>query len=206
MGRDGAVVTTRALPNKVVVLVIHGLMDSPSTWAPMIINLRSDPEIRKYYQFWFYSYPSRYPYPYTASILREILNGVEKRFSLHKPMVVIGHSMGGCISRLLITDMGETLWERLFNHTPAETRLLASSRKLYTDALIFKHREEIGRVIFISSPLKGSCVVFLDETLGVIAQLVERLHGMEEVWGSTPHGSTKYYLDLFERSYSGIKT
>lgn len=51
-----------------------------------------------------------------------------------------------------------------------------------------------------------SPVVFLDETLGVIAQLVERLHGMEEVWGSTPHGSTKYYLDLFERSYSGIKT
>lgn len=35
---------------------------------------------------------------------------------------------------------------------------------------------------------------FLDETLGVIAQLVERLHGMEEVWGSTPHGSTKCSL------------
>ena len=28
-------------------------------------------------------------------------------------------------------------------------------------------------------------------TLGVIAQLVERLNGIEEVWGSTPHGSTK---------------
>ena len=25
---------------------------------------------------------------------------------------------------------------------------------------------------------------------GAIAQLVERLHGMQEVWGSTPHGST----------------
>ena len=35
---------------------------------------------------------------------------------------------------------------------------------------------------------------FPDETLGVIAQLVERLHGMEEVWGSTPHGSTKCLL------------
>ena len=28
-------------------------------------------------------------------------------------------------------------------------------------------------------------------TLGVIAQLVERLNGIEEVWGSNPHGSTK---------------
>ena len=159
-------------PNKAVVLVIHGLMDSPSTWAPMIINLRSDPEIRKHYQFWFYSYPSGYPYPYTASILRENLNGVEKRFPLHKPMVVIGHSMGGCISRLLITDTGETLWERLFNHTPAETRLPASSKKLYTDAMIFNHRPEIGRVIFISSPLKGSEMASL--SLGRIGSMLIR--------------------------------
>jgi hypothetical protein len=28
---------------------------------------------------------------------------------------------------------------------------------------------------------------------GVIAQLVERLNGIEEVWGSNPHGSTFFY-------------
>ncbi len=159
-------------PNKAVVLVIHGLMDSPSTWAPMIINLRSDPEIRKHYQFWFYSYPSGYPYPYSASILRENLDGAEKRFPLHKPMVVIGHSMGGCISRLLITDTGDTLWKKLFNHAPAETNLPASSKKLYTDALIFKHRPEIGRVIFISSPLKGSEMASL--SIGRIGSMLVR--------------------------------
>ena len=159
-------------PNKAVVLVIHGLMDSPSTWAPMIINLRSDPEIRKHYQFWFYSYPSGYPYPYSASILRENLDGVEKRFPLHKPMVVIGHSMGGCISRLLITDTGDTLWKRLFNHTPADTRLPASSKKLYTDSVIFKHRPEIGRVVFISSPLKGSEMASL--SIGRIGSMLVR--------------------------------
>ena len=159
-------------PNKAVVLVIHGLMDSPSTWAPMIISLRSDPEIRKHYQFWFYSYPSGYPYPYSASILRENLDGVEKRFPLHKPMVVMGHSMGGCISRLLITDTGDTLWKKLFHHTPAETNLPASSKKLYTDALIFKHRPEIGRVIFISSPLKGSEMASL--SIGRIGSMLVR--------------------------------
>ena len=159
-------------PNKAVVLVIHGLMDSPSTWAPMIINLRSDPEIRKHYQFWFYSYPSGYPYPYSASILRENLDGVEKRFPLHKPMVVIGHSMGGCISRLLITDTGDTLWKRLFNHSPADTRLPASSKKLYTDSVIFKHRPEIGRVVFISSPLKGSEMASL--SIGRIGSMLVR--------------------------------
>ncbi len=143
-------------PNKTVVLVIHGLMDSPSTWAPMIINLRSHPEIRKHYQFWFYSYPSGYPYPYSAAILRKELDGAEKKYPLKKPMVVIGHSMGGCISRLLITDTGDKLWKLQFGTSPKQTRLSSSSKKLLEDSLIFKHRPEIGRVIFISAPLKGS--------------------------------------------------
>ena len=143
-------------PNKAVVLVIHGLMDSPSTWAPMIIKLRSDPEIRRNYQFWFYSYPSGYPYPYSAALLREQLDDVEYRYPTHRPMVVIGHSMGGCISRLLITDTKDDLWKLLFNKTPAATSLPSASKKLYTDALIFKHRPEVGRVIFIAAPLKGS--------------------------------------------------
>ena len=143
-------------PHKAVVLVIHGLMDSPSTWAPLIINLRSDPEIRRNYQFWFYSYPSGYPYPYSAALLREKLDDAERRYPTHRPMVVIGHSMGGCISRLLMTDTGDRLWTRIFRKTPAQTPLPADSKKLLADALIFKHRPEIGRVIFIAAPLKGS--------------------------------------------------
>ena len=75
---------------------------------------------------------------------------------MHRPMVVIGHSMGGCISRLLITDTGDNLWKLIFKKPPAQTPFPQSSRKLFTDALIFRHRPEIGRVIFIASPLKGS--------------------------------------------------
>jgi pimeloyl-ACP methyl ester carboxylesterase len=143
-------------PNKTVVLVIHGLMDTAATWTPMLNDLRGDEEIRRNYQFWFYSYPSGYPYPYSASILRRDLDAIEKKYPLHKPMVVIGHSMGGCISRLLITDTGDKLWLKLFGKPPAQTQLSPRARELFTDALIFRHRNEIGRVIFISSPLRGS--------------------------------------------------
>jgi pimeloyl-ACP methyl ester carboxylesterase len=143
-------------PNKVVVLVIHGLMDTPATWTPMLNRLRGYPEIRRNYQFWFYSYPSGYPYPYSAAILRHELDAIEKRFPLRKPMVVIGHSMGGCISRLLITDTDDQLWMELFNKPPDQVSLSPESKKLFSDALIFRHRPEIGRVIFISAPLRGS--------------------------------------------------
>lgn len=143
-------------PKKTVVLVIHGLADTQATWTPMINTLRADPEIRRRFQFWFFSYPSGYPYPHSAAILREQLDAALKRRSITKPMIVIGHSMGGCISRLLITDTGEKLWTAIFNRTPAQTPLSPEGKKLFADALIFKHRPEVGRVIFISAPLKGS--------------------------------------------------
>jgi pimeloyl-ACP methyl ester carboxylesterase len=143
-------------PNKTIVLVIHGLMDSQATWTPMINKLRGDPDIRKHYQFWFYSYPSGYPYPYSAAILRTELDAVEKRFPGRKPMVVIGHSMGGCISRLLITDSGQQLWMKIFGKPPDEVPLSPQVKELFEDSLIFHRRPEVGRVIFISAPLRGS--------------------------------------------------
>ena len=143
-------------PNKTVVLVIHGLKDSQATWTPMINKLRGDPVIRKRYQFWFYSYPSGYPFPYSAAILRQELDEVEKEFPHQKPMVLIGHSMGGCISRVLLTDSGNQLWMKIFGRPPDEVPLSPKTREYFSQELFFKHRPEIGRVIFIAAPLRGA--------------------------------------------------
>ena len=137
-------------------LVIHGLMDTPATWVPMLNDLRGDKDIRRNYQFWLYTYPSGYPYPYSALILRQELDAIEKKFPLRKKMVVIGHSMGGCISRTLITDTGDKLWLKAFGKPPDQTELPAESKRLLEQAIILKHRPEIGRVIFMSAPLRGS--------------------------------------------------
>ena len=143
-------------PNKTVVLFIHGLMDSAATWMPMLNELRGNEQIRRHYQFWFYSYPSGYPYPYSASILRHDLDAIEKRYPLQRKMVVVGHSMGGCISQLLITDPGDKIWLETFHKPPAQVPMPAESKKILTESIIFRHRPEVGRVIFISSPLRGS--------------------------------------------------
>ena len=143
-------------PNKSVVLFLHGLMDTPATWVPMLNDLRADKDIRANYQFWFFSYPSGYPYPYSALILRQELDAIEKRYPLGKPMVVVGHSMGGCITRTLITDAGTKLWIQGFGKPPEQTEMPAESKRLLEQALIFKHRPEIGRVIFMSTPHRGS--------------------------------------------------
>jgi pimeloyl-ACP methyl ester carboxylesterase len=143
-------------PHKTVVLVIHGLMDTPVSWVPLLNDLRSDKEIRRNYQFWFYSYPSGYAYPYSALILRRELDAIEKKYRLTKKMVLVGHSMGGCISRTLITDTGNKLWLEAFGKPPERMELPVESKNLLKEALILRHRPEIGRVIFMSTPHRGS--------------------------------------------------
>ena len=143
-------------PHKTVLLVIHGLMDTPATWVPMLNDLRGDKDMRRNYQFWFYSYPSGYPYPYSAAILRQELDAIEKKFPLRKPMVVVAHSMGGSITRTLLTDAGTTLWLEAFGHRPAETEMDPKSKHLLEEVLIFNHRHDIGRVVFMSTPHRGA--------------------------------------------------
>jgi hypothetical protein len=70
--------------------------------------------------------------------------------------VLIGHSMGSLISRLMITDSGDKLWQATFGKSPAETRMNPETKRLLEDALIFRHRSEVGRVIFISGPHRGA--------------------------------------------------
>ena len=144
-------------PNKTVLLVIHGLMDTPVTWVPMLNELRGDPYIRRNYQFWFYSYPSGYPYPYSALVLREELDGIEKTFHLRKKMVVIGHSMGELHQQDLDHRFrNKALDGSLSGCAPAQTNIPPNSKRLLEKALIFEHRPEIGRVIFMSTPHRGS--------------------------------------------------
>jgi len=138
------------------VIFVHGLQETAASWAPMIDSLRQDPWIRAYYQFWFFSYPSGYPYPYSAMLLRRDLDGIERAFPDHKRIILIGHSMGGMISRLMVTDARDTIWRDFFGTPPARTPLAGETRQLLKEALVFSHRSEVKRAIFISTPHRGS--------------------------------------------------
>jgi len=143
-------------PARTPVIFVHGLQETGASWAPMIDSLRNDPWIREHYQFWYFSYPSGYPYPYAAALFRQDLDGIKRAFPNHKRMVLIGHSMGGLICRLMITDTGDKIWRDFFATPPAKTPLASDTRKLLEEALIFSHRRDVQRVIFISTPHRGS--------------------------------------------------
>jgi pimeloyl-ACP methyl ester carboxylesterase len=145
-------------PNKIPVLMTHGLQDTPATWAPLLNRLRTDPEINKHYQFWIYSYPSGYPFQYSAMLLREELDRIDKAYPNHKKIVLIGHSMGGLVSRMMVTDANLTFWNEFFGKPPDQVAMNPQAKQPLKRALIFDHRTDVSRVIFISTPHRGSAI------------------------------------------------
>ncbi len=152
-------------PGKIPVLFIHGLMSSPDTWVQMINSLKNDPVIRKRYQFWFYSFSSGMPVLATAGNLRRILLAAreelgttpEARENFDK-MVLIGHSMGGLVSRTLLQDdphyMVETVTQRTWDEITAslaEDELDAVETFAVLPSLPF-----VNRVVFMAVPHRGS--------------------------------------------------
>jgi pimeloyl-ACP methyl ester carboxylesterase len=144
-------------PKRIPVVFVHGLQDTPASWMPMFNELLADPVIRRRYQFWFFSYPSGYPFPYSAALLRTQLDAMARHFPQRRDVVMIGHSMGGLLTRLMLTDSGDdAMWRYLFNRPPEHTPFTAEDRALMSSVLLFKPRKEIDRAIFISTPHRGS--------------------------------------------------
>ena len=97
-------------PNKIPVVFVHGLLSSPTTWAPMFNGLMGDPELRARYQFWFFRYPTGNPMLFSAGSLRASLDEARRVFDpdgnnpAFGDMVVVGHSMGGLLTKTLVED------------------------------------------------------------------------------------------------------
>ncbi len=149
-------------PDKIPVVMVHGLMSSPATWTAMFNDLRGDAQLRKRYQFWFFMYPTGLPIGYSTSILRDQLNAVREAYDPDgtnpefNRMVLIGHSMGGLLSRGMVQDSG-TKCSQYYFHEPFETIDLATETKeTLRKIAFFEHLPYVKRVIFIATPHLGS--------------------------------------------------
>ncbi len=92
-------------PDKIPVVLTHGLMSSASTFNNLVNRLMAYPEIRRNYQFWYFNYPTGIAWTLSADMYRKALAEARHRLDPQRmnanwdKMVVVGHSMGGLITR-----------------------------------------------------------------------------------------------------------
>jgi pimeloyl-ACP methyl ester carboxylesterase len=173
-------------PGKIPVLFVHGLWSSPRTWTDMNNQLLADPEIRRNYQFFFALYPTGEPVLDSAMIIREKIRKLRDTFDPARQdpawdqMVVVCHSMGGIVSRLLITDSGNT-FENAFLAKPIEELTISDdTRNRLMQRLRFEPVPEISRVAFLAPVFRGSS--FASRPIGRISStLINKVDYLSEV-------------------------
>ena len=149
-------------PGKIPVLMVHGLWSSPMTWMEMFNDLRSVPVIRENYQFWFYLYPTAQPFWISAGQLREDLAKIRDRVDpQHQEraldqMVLIGHSMGGLVSRLQTLESRDEFWRLVSDQPFSHIKADPEARTRLERSLFFHPNPSIRRVVTIGTPHRGS--------------------------------------------------
>jgi len=138
-------------PDKTPLVLVHGLLSTPRMWTPLVMELLADEAIRARYQIWFFYYPTGQPVPLSALQLREALDAAVAAHGPVKPMVLVGHSMGGILSRAQVSRIGSAEAETLL---PGVGALPADN--LVRRALIFEPRPDVSRAVFQFTPHRGS--------------------------------------------------
>jgi len=160
--------------HKIPIIMIHGLNSDPLIWRHLTMAILNEPRLMSRYQIWHIYYPSGPPPFYSASRTREHLTGLLKEMdspSLADNAVIIGHSMGGVVAKLLATKTDFSLWDTAFNKRPEE--FLTEDNASVKDIFIFDPVFKDNTVFFLDTPFKGSEVA--NSTIGYIGALLVTL-------------------------------
>ncbi len=145
-------------PNKKIIVLVHGLASSPEAWIRLTNDIMGDAVLRENFQVWQVFYSTNMPIIESRFQIYALLNQafvqVDAKAPAKKDAVLIGHSMGGIIARLLVSDADVTKKALAM----MKNRQLNKYQKLpiVSQRLVMKDIPNFSRAIFLASPHKGT--------------------------------------------------
>lgn len=149
-------------PNRRIIFMLHGLASSPEAWVNLANEIMGDPEMRQHYQVWSVYYPTNAPIALNRYTVSKAFNRTLHHFDpsgtapASHNMVFIGHSMGGVIARLMLSESGEVLWNDALTRFKLEGDRLKRVEARLGPLLHFSPQPNVERAIFLASPHKGT--------------------------------------------------
>ena len=165
-------------PDRIPLLMVHGLQSTAVSFANLINDLSADPVLHARYQIWLYHYPTGTSVLQNAAVLRRILKQTLRQIDPRgldfatKQLVVLGHSMGGIMTHTLLSDSGYELWDRVISVRPEMFSCGSKTRSMVEAVFLFEREKSVRRAILIAVPHRGSPIA--DNWIGNLGQTLYR--------------------------------
>jgi Alpha/beta hydrolase family len=149
-------------PNRRTIIMLHGLASSPEAWINVANEVLGDETLRRSYQVWQVYYPTNAPLPLNNFAIREAVEQTIAHFDpagkarASNDITLIGHSMGGVLSRLMVSSSEDKLWEALLASYPMQGAQQQRIEKRLAPYLRFEPLPQVSDAIFIASPHRGT--------------------------------------------------
>lgn len=146
-------------PNKEVIIMLHGLASSPATWVQLTNSLLADPVLREHYQVWQVFYATNLPMLENRYQIQQLINDAFDQVDSHAHdkashnAVIIAHSMGAVIARLMLSDDDLTTQLPIVSD-PAKLNQLSQST--LAEHLQLSALSQVDTAVFISAPFRGT--------------------------------------------------
>ena len=141
---------------RIPLVFVHGLISTPQIWREVINGIESDPSLRGKYQYMAFRYPTGNPPGYSALRLREELQKFGELHPDAPEYVLVGHSMGGIVSRMQAITVTRKSWD-IIGKAEADTFFsIVKSGSVGDRATTYQANPKIGRLVFICTPHRGS--------------------------------------------------
>lgn len=151
-------------PGRHIVIMMHGLASSPEAWINLANEVLGDETLRRNFQIWQVYYPTNLPIAFNNYEIRKAITQTLDHFDpqgtarASRDILLIGHSMGGVLARLMISSSGDRLWDAFLQEFPLAGKRLDRVRKELGPYMHFDPMPQISRAIFIATPHQGTPV------------------------------------------------
>ena len=144
------------------IILIHGLASSPEAWVNTSNEIMGDKLLRDNYQIWQVYYPTNIPLLINRQEIAQAINRTIDHFDpsrtnpASKDITLIGHSMGGILTRLLVSDSGNTIIDALEQKYPQASEKINQMDPKFKSILRFKPLQGVSTAIFLAAPHQGT--------------------------------------------------